>query len=600
MIRERKRERAGKAVFLTAASLCVIAVVAVFAFLIYRSIPAFSKLGFFSFVLGDDWSPDRTDTYAAPLSGTYGILTMIAGTLLASTGALLFGGVIGYFTAVFIAFYASERLNRIFTFMIRLLAAIPSVVYGFFGISFLLPLLSYIAPNNGSGLLATALILGIMILPTVVSLSITSMKSVSRAYYDGSAALGADHSETVFRVMIPAARSGIVASLVLGVGRALGETMAVVMVAGNAPAYPSGLFSSFRVLTANIVMEMGYAGEVQEGALIATGTVLLVFILLVNLLFASLLGNEKRKKKRGGKGMLGALLRDLHSRFYFLENRIGVFHIGRWAAYASALVTGGALMLLVGFILIKGMPYLVTHPTLIFGKYEFGSHRITVFPAIVTTLYALAISLVTAIPIGIMTAVYLNEYSRKRSRIVRVIRSAVDILSGVPSVVYGLFGMITFVPLFGGTSSIMAGSLTVSIMLLPIIVRSVEESLRAVPEGMREGSMALGAGKLRTVIRIVLPSSFSGILSASLLSMGRVISESAPFLYTMGSVISALPRGVLDSGATLSVALYQLSGEGWYISEAYATAVVLIFIVLLLNLMLNFVSSKLAYKIKGK
>ncbi len=600
MIREKMREKAGGLVFLAAASLCVIAVVAVFAFLIYRSIPAISKLGVFSFVLGDDWSPDRTDTYTSALSGSYGILTMIAGTLFASTGALLIGGVIGYFTAVFVAFYASSRLGRIFTFMIRLLAAIPSVVYGFFGISFLLPLLSYIAPNNGSGLLATSIILGIMILPTVVSLSLTSMNAVSRTYYDGSAALGADHSETVFRVMIPAARSGIAASLVLGVGRALGETMAVVMVAGNAPAYPSGLFGSFRVLTANIVMEMGYAGEVQEGALIATGTVLLVFIFLVNLLFGALLSRGKSKKKSGGEGRWRMILRTLRSKFCFLEDRIGVFRIGRRAACTSAFLTGGALMLLVGFIIIKGAPYLIAHPDLIFGKYEFGSHRVTILPAIVTTLYALIISLITAIPIGIMTAVYLNEYSHKRSRLVIVIRSAVDILSGVPSVVYGLFGMITFVRLFGGTSSIIAGSLTVSIMLLPIIVRSVEESLRAVPEGMREGSMALGAGKLRTVLRIVLPSSFSGILSATILSMGRVVSESAPFLYTMGSVISSVPRGVLDSGATLSVALYQLSGEGWYINEAYATAVVLIIIVLLLNIMLNLASSKLAYKIKGK
>ena len=590
------KERAGGIIFMAAATVCIISVVAVFAFLIYRSIPALSKLGILSFILGEDWSPDRTDTYTSALFGSYGILTMIMGTLLASAGALLIGGVIGFFAAVFLAFYASRRIGRIFIFMIRLLAAIPSVVYGFFGISFLLPLLSLFAPNNGSGLLATSIILGIMILPTVTSLSLTSMQAVNRAYYDGSVALGADHSETVFRVMIPAARSGVVASLVLGVGRALGETMAVVMVAGNAPAYPSGLFGSFRVLTANIVMEMGYAGEVQEGALIATGTVLLVFILLVNLLFGRLL--EKKKKKGYRRSLM--IFRTVRSRFHFLGEKIGVFKLGRAAATVSAAVTGGILVALVGFIVFKGAPYLIAHPSLVFGKYEFGSHNITVLPAVITTLYALLISLITAIPIGIMTAIYLNEYSYKLSKVVRLVRFAVDILSGVPSIVYGLFGMITFVRLFGGTSSILSGSLTVSIMLLPIIVRSVEESLRAVPDGLREGSMALGAGKLRTVLRIVLPSSFSGILSATILSMGRVISESAPFLYTMGSVISSVPRSVFDSGATLSVALYQLSGEGWYINEAYATALILILIVFLLNLMLSFAASKLAYKIKGK
>ena len=295
MTATRLKERIGKAVFAAAAVICVIAVVAIFAFLIYKSIPAFGKLGVFRFMFGDNWSPDRLDTYDSPLSGTYGILTMIVGTLTATVGALLVGGVLGYFTAIFLAFYCPPAPRRVLSAVINLLAGIPSVVYGFFGIVFLLPLLARIAPNNGSGLLATSLILGIMILPTVVSLSRTSLEAVPRSYYEGSVAMGATHSETVFRIMSPAARSGITASLILGIGRALGETMAVVMVAGNAPAYPSGLFSSFRVLTANIVMEMGYAGEVQEGALVATGVILLLFVLAVNLLFGAISSRAVRR-----------------------------------------------------------------------------------------------------------------------------------------------------------------------------------------------------------------------------------------------------------------------------------------------------------------
>ena len=212
---------------------------------------------------------------------------------------------------------------------------------------------------------------------------------------------------------------------------------------------------------------------------------------------------------------------------------------------------------------------------------------------------AVALSLVIAVPVGIMTAVFLNEYTKKNSILVKIIRTAIDILSGVPSIVYGLFGMITFVKVFGGSSSIIAGSLTVSIMLLPTIVRSTEESLKSVSDSLREGSFALGAGKLRTIFKIALPSALPGIMSAVILSMGRVISESAPFLYTMGSVISAMPTGYGDSGATLAVALYQLSGEGWYLNEAYATAVVLIVIVLSLNFLAEFISNKLTRKLKG-
>lgn len=650
----RIRETAGRAVFAAAAVVCVAAVVAVFVFLIGKSLPAYGKLGVWEFVTGEVWSPDRLDTYDAPLSGTYGVRTMIAGTLTATAGALLVGGVLGYFTAVFLAFYCPRRLRRPLSAAVSLLAGIPSVVYGFFGIVFLLPLLSHIAPNNGSGPLATALILGLMILPTVVSLCRVSMEAVPQAYYQGSVAMGATHSETVFRIVIPAARPGITAALILGVGRALGETMAVVMVAGNAPAYPEGLFGSFRVLTANIVMEMGYAGEVQEGALVATGVVLLAFVLLVNLLFGAVSGRAVRAavaregrgraakpghraakrraeaspagapagtssaaassagvpsasassagmaapaspapRRRAGRRRAGELWQAL------LPYRPVLPRLGHGAALTAGILTGGALLLVLGFIFAKGLPQLWQNPSLIWGKYEFGSPRITVLPAIVATLWAVALSLVIAVPVGVMAAVYLGEYAGRNSLPVRIIRTAIDILAGVPSIVYGLFGMIAFVPLLGGSGSILAGSLTVSMMLLPTVVRSTEESLRAVPDALRQGSLALGAGRLRTVLRVVLPSALPGILSAVVLSMGRVIGESAPFLYTMGSVIGPLPHGVLDGGATLAVALYQLSGEGWYMNEAYAAAVVLIVLVLGLNLLAEGCGARLERRLKG-
>ena len=599
----KNKEKLGKAVFATAAVICVIAVAAIFAFLIIKSIPAFGKLGIFEFMFGDKWSPDRLDTYDSPLSGTYGIFTMILGTLSATVGALLIGGVLGYFTGVFLAFYCPEKPKRILCAVINLLAGIPSVVYGFFGIVFLLPLFSNIAPNNGSGLLATSLILGIMILPTVVSLSRTSLEAVPRAYYEGSVALGATHSETVFRIMSPAAKSGITASLILGVGRALGETMAVVMVAGNAPTYPDGIFSSFRVLTANIVMEMGYAGEVQEGALVATGVVLLLFVLLVNVVFGLIskkaVENSVKKQKEHRTHRLSVWLNRVKYEISGFTHKIKAVSICKGMAIFSGVLAAVVLILVIGFIFAKGMPYLIQNPSIIYGKYEFASENITILPAIITTLYAVAISLILAVPVGIMTAIFLNEYAKRGNILVRIIRSAIDILAGVPSIVYGLFGMIAFVPLLGGSGSILAGSLTVSIMLLPTIVRSTEESLKSVADSMREGSLALGAGKLRTIFKIVLPSALPGILSAVILSMGRVISESAPFLYTMGSVITAVPKGIMDSGASLAVALYQLSGEGWYINEAYATAVVLIVLVLALNLCAEALAGKLSKKLQG-
>ncbi len=600
----KEKEIFGKAMFGIAAVICIIAVIAIFAFLIIKSVPAFAKLGFFDFVFGDKWSPDRNDTFATEnISGTYGIFTMIVGTFTATVGALLFGGVLGYFTAVFIVFFCPRKLKAVFSSVINLLAGIPSVVYGFFGIVFLLPLLSNIAPNNGSGLLATSIILGIMILPTVVSLSKTSIEAVPTHYYEGAVALGSNHSEAAFKVVVPAAKSGILASLVLGVGRALGETMAVVMVAGNAPTYPNSLFNSFRVLTANIVMEMGYAGEVQEGALIATGVILLIFILLVNVFFNAISNKSVKKlversaKKKGNKKK--SPFSAVKDYIGALSYKIKIVKIGKCVAIGAGIISGISLILIIGFVFVNGLPELIGNPHLLFGKYEFGSENITILPSIVATLMAVLLSLIIAVPIGIMTAVFLNEYTKKSNIFVKIIRVAIDILSGIPSIVYGLFGMITFVKVFTGSSSILAGSCTVSIMLIPTIVRSTEESLKSVSDSLREGSFALGAGKIRTIFRIVLPSALPGIMSAVILSMGRIISESAPFLYTMGSVISAMPTGYDDSGATLAVALYQLSGEGWYIKEAYATAVVLIVIVLSLNLLAEFISSRLTRKLKG-
>ena len=359
-----------------------------------------------------------------------------------------------------------------------------------------------------------------MILPTVVSLSKTSIDAVPESYYEGARALGATHEQAVFKTVVPAAKSGIVASIILGIGRSVGETMAVIMVAGNKVNYPGGFFQSFRVLTANIVMEMGYAGEVQLGALFS----------------------------------------------------------------------------IIAFVVVSGLPHLSFQ--LLFGEYVVAG-AISILPSIAATFMTIVISLLLAIPIGVATAVYLNEYTKKGSRAVKIIRGAIDILSGIPSIVYALFGMVTFVVWFGGRMSILAGSFTIAVMLLPTVVRSTEESLKAVPDSLREGSLALGAGKVRTLFKVVLPSALPGIMSAIILSMGRVVSESAPFMYTMGSTIMPMPESFLSSGTTLAVALYKLAGEGRHTDEAYATAFVLLVIVLALNLLASFIEKKLNKKLQG-
>ena len=617
MTKTNVKDKIGKSLFMAAAVICVISVVTIFIFLIVKSAPALKKIGFFDFLFVTEWSPDKDATYDKPLTGSYGVAKMIAGTLAATLGAIITGGITGYFTAVFLAFYCPKKIKKFLCAAINLLAGIPSVVYGFFGISFVLPLLSNIAPNGGDGLMATSIILGIMILPTVVSLSRTALEAVPKSYYEGSVSLGANHNRTVFSVMSPAAKSGIFASLILGIGRALGETMAVVMVAGNSVAYPKDLFTSFRVLTANIVLEMGYAGEVQTGALIASGVVLLVFVLITNLAFGLISGKIVVKVVNKGTSVQSADGKIDKSAGVTLNQKIKNFFspIGSFcgkAAYklhlsdvkaALAIICGvlaaSSLAIVIGFIMVKGVPELVKDPAILYRKYEFGMQDVTIYPAIITTLETVTLSLLLSVPIGIMTAIFLNEYAKQGNVFVKIIRSAIDVLAGVPSIVFGLFGMIVFVPAFGGSGSLIAGTLTISMMLLPVIVRSTEESLKTVPDSLREGGLALGAGKVRTIFRIVLPSALPGILSAVILSAGRVISESAPFIYTMGSVIRGIPKNLTDGGTTLAVALYRLAGEGWHIGEAYATAVVLVVIVLALTLTSEIISEKLSKRIRG-
>ncbi len=593
MERTKVKEATSKVLFAVAAVICIIAVIAIFAFLILESVPAFKQIGFFKFLFGAEWKPNGDDTFTGEVAGSYGVFKMVVGTLVSTMGALVIGGTLGVFTAVFISRFCPKKLKGVFTTVINLLAGIPSVVYGFFGIYVLLPFLGNFSLNgSGSGVLATSLVLGIMILPTVVSLSKTSIDAVPQGYYEGARALGATHEEAVYRTVVPAAKSGIVASLILALGRALGETMAVQMVAGNAVNYPTDLFRSFRTLTANIVLEMGYAGELQMGALVATGVVLLLFVLVVNVL-AGLITNKEKKGKDHQK--------KLHL-FDGLAYKLKAEKIGWIVSWACAIFAGLSLLFIVGWIVVNGISHLSWG--FIFSDYNVINYtKYTIGPSIVVTLMVVFLSILISVPIGVATAVYLNEYSKKGSKVVKVIRTCIDILSSVPSIVYALFGAITFKIWFGNTISVLAGSLTITLMLLPIVVRSTEESLKTVSDSLREGSFALGAGKVRTIFKIVLPSALPGIISAIILAMGRVVSESAPFIYTMGSSIQPMPtlgQNYRGSGTTLAVALYVFASEGKYMNEAYATAFVLIVVVLGLNLLAEGLGKFLNRKLKGE
>ena len=251
-----------------------------------NGIPAMKEIGFAEFLLGRRWKPGNDQ---------YGIFPMILGSIYVTAGAIIVGVPVGILTAVFMAEFCPEKLRRIFKPAVDLLAGIPSVVYGFFGLTVIVPFIRNTFGGNGSSMLAASVLLGIMILPTIISVSEAAIRAVPRSYYEGARALGATHERGVFLTVIPAAGSGILAAVILGIGRAIGETMAVIMVAGNQARMPAGLLKGVRTLTANIVIEMGYAADLHREALIATGVVLFVFILIINLLFSAVKGRMGRK-----------------------------------------------------------------------------------------------------------------------------------------------------------------------------------------------------------------------------------------------------------------------------------------------------------------
>lgn len=263
----------------------------------------------------------------------------------------------------------------------------------------------------------------------------------------------------------------------------------------------------------------------------------------------------------------------------------------RGLVYLSAIITGLIVVVLVGYILIKGVPYL----RLDMFAWKYTTDNVSMMPAIINTLTFTMFSLLLAVPVGIFSAIYLVEYARKGSKLVKIIRLTTETLSGIPSIVYGLFGYLLFVIALKWSYSMLAGTLTLAIMILPLIMRTTEEALKSVPDTFREGSFGLGAGKLRTVFSIILPSAVPGILSGVILGIGRIVGETAALIYTAGTV-SGVAGGLFHSGRTLSVHMYALLSEGLYTNQAYATAVVLMVIVLIIN----FVSGQVAKKVTKK
>ena len=597
-------------IFLILALSALGALLLITVFIIVKAAPFIAEVGFFKFIFGMEW---------APTQGKYGIFPMIAGTVSVTLGAIIIGVPIGICCAIFLAEFAPAKLRNAFRPVIQLLAGIPSVVYGFIGLIFIVPFIRNYIGGPGLSMLAGSLILAIMILPTVISISEVALLSLPRQYKEGALALGMTHWQTIWRVQIPAAKSGIIASVILGIGRAVGETMAVIMVLGNATALPGSVLDPVRTLTTNIGIEMGYAEGLHQQALFATGVVLFIIIMIINSVAQyinrdKLKGGSKRKPKTetitgtvtetkaGVKTELikapektpkteiplkpatetpqtepGKKESRVKKRLSGLWKKIRApgtnQKIAKAVIWAAAILVLSILLFILVFILVKGLP-VINWKFLTENPRNMGRDG-GVASTIAGTFLVTGAAVLIAIPFGIGAAFYLAEYT-KENIFTKIIRFSVESLAGIPSIVYGLFGFIVFVSVFG--MSVIAGGLTLAIMILPTIIRTSEEAIKTVPASYRETSHSLGATKWQTVRKVVFPSALRGIVNGVILSVGRCVAETAAVILTAGSA----PRM-----RTMASHFYILVTEGISMENAYGTAALLIILILIINVGTN-------------
>ncbi len=598
------------------AAFAVVIVFFILVFLLYNGYPVFSTIGLSAFLFGDTWDPSGFP----PL---YGIFPLIVDTLLVMALAMLIAIPLGVASAIYISELAHKKVKSVVKPAVELLAGIPSVVFGFFGLVVLTDLLrvTFDVPS-GECWLAGSILLGVMALPTIVSVSEDAISSVPKEFREGSLATGATKWQTISRVVVPAAISGITAAIILGIGRAIGETMAVLMVTGNAAVIPSPIWnvlSPVRTLTATLGIEMGEVsvGSLHYSALFGIAVVLLVITLTINLVAYKILGKIRSGQTGmgvGGRRYLSHETADSLKKYgiyvvtviallfvfiaaglvvglvcvlavflwFILRQKLNPRQV-QYAAFALLWAAIGLVLFILGCIIadivINGLPAIswefLTSPPTDLGR-EGG-----IAPAIVGTFYLVIGAILIALPLGIGAAIYLNEYTRE-GRVTRTIRAGVDLLNGTPSIVFGLFGFAFLVLYLKFGVSLLAGQVTLALMVLPTMIRTAEESLKNVPMSVREGSLALGATKWQTVRSVVLPPAVPGIITGTILSIGRVAGETAPILFTAVVFSSrTLPTSEFEPVMALPYHLYILSTNvpGASLNQ-YGTALVLLVLVI--------------------
>ncbi len=581
--------------------------------------PFFAEYPLFDFLFGTLWIPFGQNP-------VYGVLPLVAGTLVIAFGALLIGVPLGVAAAIYLSEFASPRVRNIVKPIIELLAGIPSIVFGLFALLFISPILQ---ENFGYGFFnagSAIIVIGIMIMPIVITISDDAMKAIPRHYRESSFALGATKWETAIKIVMPAASSGIMASILLSLARAIGETMVVLMVCGGIPIFfgegPLGFTEMFDISGPMITMS-GYIGKIATGDMIpglnyyvgfAVGILLFIMTYIINTIGGQIViqvktGTTVKSKKMVKKTnkfrkpfvILKSKLLSLISYLFFpikyiisflkkiflkskpltLKRRYLKQKIGISLLATSIIIAGAFLVILLGFLVTEGIGeinwrFLTAYPS-------WRPEKAGIFPVILGSVYLMVLTVVFSAPLGIGAAIYLNEFARD-TFFTRLIRRIIQNLAGVPSIVFGLLGYIFFATYLGFGFTLLTGSIVLTIMILPIIVVATEESLRAVPDSFRQAALGVGSTRWQTVRYHVLPNAIPGILTGLILSMSRAIGETAPILFIVSYTGKTAPTAINDGFMAMPAQIFYWAQQPKQIFQTYAISTALVLLIILLGM----------------
>lgn len=589
-----------KITILGLSSLSLIALSLLIGFVVGQTFSNMSFLNWLKMLGSSKWLPS---------DNSFGIIAFMVATFWVALISMLIAVPLSLLTSLFICEFLPQRLKKISLTLVELLSGIPSVVFGAFGLMTIGPIFVKMGAPTKENMMTASFILSMMALPTIISLSVNAINSVPKSSRYASLALGISRTHTSFKVIFKAALPKIIGAFIFGFGRVIGETMAVVMIAGNSslvPNFKDGplgfIFSSVSTLAGVIGLEIGEAVSSQQvSALYGIGLFLFIIVSIINVVVLVIYKRTEKKSKghrkprnyhlKTSKLSNHQITNSIHEKsiknrqWKQLKDYVRIFFMS-----ISCFITMGLILWIIGDIIINGI-FNISGSA---GSGIFNFNFMALFQttgdegylSIVAMTCLLVLTAITiAMPLGIVGAIYLHEYA-KDNKFGNILRFVLNTLASTPSIIFGMFGFSLFIVFLGMSFSAITAGLTLTIVVLPFIIRAVEDTLKSVPIEYREASLALGASKYETIRKVVIPNAIGGIVTSMILSMGRIIGESAPVYLTLGSTIGFPDKGFLSSGQTLTTHILLINKESNdhnKLGMMYQTALITVALIFVLN-----------------